>query len=431
MDIIDLRDYIVGAKEVARHIDEDNFNFCYEMTPLIFDWKSEGFKIEYIILNDIFNWLCYLGLGDDVIVDEEVDFINYCLDLNFTKEELQKLATSKLNNDYINQMPVSFVLFLEAEIVYKDLIINHSVPIYSENLFRLFGILGESFIACDGETTIVEKNIYEEYINLLWHKLNDFKKRRGFTPNYDNLVGENISKQEITIFNNDLNKHNIEKMNLILKLLSQGYSLYDLNNISYVSVDIIAKWFNKGKFGDKNFKEFYSKCIKLNPILEIEIEDVIEHINLDNVVDEIHNTSKKDSINKKYNSEPKNYIYKNYIIELNSQFKFKEKNTRKLIEKCFPAPQMTNDKFNNDVDNCSRIFSKKYENTMIILESASINSTKLEDEIKANVNVLKEINNQLNLLHEELLINISKSGDKDVEILLEDIGRLIDSVKDY
>lgn len=63
MDIIDLRDYIVGAKEVARHIDEDNFNFCYEMTPLIFDWKSEGFKIEYIILNDIFNWLCYLELA--------------------------------------------------------------------------------------------------------------------------------------------------------------------------------------------------------------------------------------------------------------------------------------------------------------------------------------------------------------------------------
>ena len=102
-----------------------------------------------------------------------------------------------------------------------------------------------------------------------------------------------------------------------------------------------------------------------------------------------------------------------------------------MIEKCFPAPQITNTKFNNDVDNCSRIFSEKYENTMLILESANVDSTKLDNEIKSNVTVLKEISGKLNLLHEELLISISKSGDSEVEIVLEDMGRLIDSVKDY
>ena len=86
---------------------------------------------------------------------------------------------------------------------------------------------------------------------------------------------------------------------------------------------------------------------------------------------------------------------------------------------------------NNDVDNCSRIFSEKYENTMLILESANVDSTKLDNEIKSNVTVLKEISGKLNLLHEELLISISKSGDSEVEIVLEDMGRLIDSVKDY
>lgn len=430
MNIMDLKDYIVGAKVVARRIDEDDINFCYKKTPMIFDWKSEGFKIEHILLNDIFNWLCYLGLGDDVIVNEEVDFINYCLDLNFTKKELQKLATSKLNNEYANQMPLSFILFSEAEIVYKDSIINHSVPVHSENLFRLFGLLGESFIACDGETTIDEKNIYEEYIQLLWHKLNDFKDRRGFTPFYDNLVGEHVSKQDITI-SNDLNKQTLSKMNLVLKLLSQGYSLYDLNNIAYVSVNIIAKWFHKGRLGEKNFKEFYLKSIKLNPILEMEFDDVIEHIDLDKIDDEIHPKSKTDGIKQESNSEPKNYIYKDYILQLKSQFQFKETNTRELIERCFPAPQMTNAKFNGDVDNCSKIFSNKYENIMLILESTCINSNKLDDEIKSNIEVLKEINNKLTLLHEELLINISKSGNHDVELLLEDMGRLIDSVKDY
>lgn len=68
---------------------------------------------------------------------------------------------------------------------------------------------------------------------------------------------------------------------------------------------------------------------------------------------------------------------------------------------------------------------------MLILESADVDSTKLDDEIKSNMAVLKEINDKLNLLHEELLISISKSGNSDVEILLEEMGRLIDSVKEY
>ena len=430
MDITDLKDYIVGAKEVARRIDEDDISFSYNCAPLIFDWKSEGFRIEYVLLNDIFNWLCYLGLGDGVIVDEEVNFINYCLDLKFTRDELQNLAQSKVNNDFRNQIPVSFILFCEAEIIYKDQIINHSVPVHSENLFRLFGILGESFIACDGEITTDEKNIFKEQINLLWQKLNDFKTKRGITPTYDNLVGENISKQDITI-TTDLNKKTNDKMNLVLKLISQGYSFNDFNNIAYVSTDIVAKWFHKGRMGDNNFEEFYSKCIKINPILEIEFDDLIEHINLDNIDDEISIKSETSSIKQKSNSEAKNYIYKNHIIKLKSQFQFNEKNTRKLIEKCFPAPQITNTKFNNDVDNCSRIFSEKYENKMLILESANVDSTKLDNEIKSNVTVLKEISGKLNLLHEELLISISKSGDSEVEIVLEDMGRLIDSVKDY
>ena len=67
----------------------------------------------------------------------------------------------------------------------------------------------------------------------------------------------------------------------------------------------------------------------------------------------------------------------------------------------------------------------------MIIESASVESSKLDNEIKLNVLALKEINNKLNLLHEELLINISKSENHEVEMLMEDMSRLIDSVKDY
>ena len=324
MDMTDLKDYIVGAKEVSRRIDEDDISFSYKTTPLIFDWKSEGFKIEYILMNDIFNWLCYLGLGDGVIVDEEVEFINYCLDLDFTKENLQELALSKKDKEYENQIPVSFILFCEAEIVYKDSVINHSIPIPSENLFGLFVVLGESFIACDGEVATSEKDMYENRIHLLWDNLEEFKKRRGITSDYTELIGENISEQKITI-TTGLNKKTNDKMNLVLKLISQGYTFTDFNNIAYVSTDIVVKCFHRGKLGDKGFEEFYSKCIELNPILKKELYDLIEQINLDEIDDEIQIKSEIDSTKQTSNSKPKNYIYKNHITQLKSEFQFKEK----------------------------------------------------------------------------------------------------------
>ena len=436
MDLNDLKEYIIGARKVAEYIDEDNVSFSHDKSPMIFDCKSEGFKIKYLLINDIFSWLCYLGLGDGCIADEEVDFINDSLDLNFTKDQIRKNAISKLNKDFKRFMPISFILFCEAEIVHKDLMISHSAPIYSDNLFALFGVLGESFISCDGEITRDEKYIYYEYLELLWQNLIRFKKRRGIDDTYDNLVGENLLKQDIVVKSNS-NSKITNKMNLILKLISQGYCLHDLNSILYISDNIIAKWFCLGRLGDKNFEEFYFKCIKLNPSIEMEIDEVMESINIFNIDDDIyhenneqiakHNT-KKDK--KDFHSQ-KNQFYKLKINKLNSQFQSNEKNTKDLIEKCFPAPQMTNSKFNHEVDQCSILFHQKFENTMMMIDSITRYSDKLENEIILNIESLNGINNKLNSLHDELLINISKSGDKDIENLLGDMVRLIDSVKYY
>ena len=59
MDIDDLKYYISGARKLARGIDVDNFNYPYEISPMIFNWKSEGFKIESVLINDILVWLYY------------------------------------------------------------------------------------------------------------------------------------------------------------------------------------------------------------------------------------------------------------------------------------------------------------------------------------------------------------------------------------
>ena len=429
---LDLKDYIIGAKKVTKEIDKDNISFSYKKSPLIFDWKNEGFKIEYILINDIFNWLCYLGLGDGFIADEEVEFIDNYLDLNFTKDQIRKLSISKLNKDFKYHIPASFILFCEAEIVDKNLMVTHSMPIYSKNLFALFAILGQSFISCDGEITSNEKIIYEEYLELLWRNLKNFRIKRGIDDTYENLVGIDVPIEDITINNANLNKKIINKMNLDLKLLSQGYSLDELNNIAFLSINIIVKWFYKGRNDDKNFKEFYQKSIKLNPLFEIDIDNALEDIDLNNV-DEILDDGNNETKKLDYDSviKSKNHDYMHQINEIQSQFHLKEQNTRNLIDKCFPAPQITNTKFNDDVDECMKLFSHKFECIQIILKSTQEYSVKLDKEVQSNIEVLKEINNNLGSLHDELLIKLSQRGDEDIENMLEEMGRLINSVKDY
>ena len=130
-------------------------------------------------------------------------------------------------------------------------------------------------------------------------------------------------------------------------------------------------------------------------------------------------------------SKPNYYNYKTQTNRFKSQFDKKEKEVRGLIEKCFPAPQMTNSKFNATVDECSRVFDQKVKSIMTILESTNEYSDKLKKEIESDIEILKEINVKLDLLYDELLIIQSESDNGDVEILLDEMDNLIKSVNEY
>lgn len=123
--------------------------------------------------------------------------------------------------------------------------------------------------------------------------------------------------------------------------------------------------------------------------------------------------------------------YENEILDLKSNFIIKQDTARELIEKRFPSPQITNTKFNSIVDECGEIFDEKYEVILTIIKSTNEYSSKLDDEIKTNINVLIEINNKLDKLTNELLINISETKNNDVNNLFYEVDMLIDSIKDY
>lgn len=140
---------------------------------------------------------------------------------------------------------------------------------------------------------------------------------------------------------------------------------------------------------------------------------------------------KKESKLKQDNKKPIFDSYKIQVNNLKSKFDIKEKNVRDLIEKRFPSPQITNAKFNSIVDECCEVFNQKTEVISTIVDSTTEYSSKIENELKSNINVLKEINIKLDNLTNELVIALSEEKNTGVDDLLEDIDKLTDSIKDY
>ena len=126
-------------------------------------------------------------------------------------------------------------------------------------------------------------------------------------------------------------------------------------------------------------------------------------------------------------------VYKNEVNNLKVAFDVKEKVVRNLIEKRFQPPQITYDKFIATVDSCSKIFNTQADSCLNIIDLAVDDTPRIRQELDNKINIMKKIINQIEDLTNELVINISSdSHSKDeVNVLLEDMENLIDSVKDY
>lgn len=126
-------------------------------------------------------------------------------------------------------------------------------------------------------------------------------------------------------------------------------------------------------------------------------------------------------------------MYGNEIKNLKVAFEVKEKVVRNLIEKRFEPPQLTYDKFIANVDSCSKIFNNQADSSLEIIELAVDDTPGIRRELDNKINIMKRIINQIEDLTNELVINISSdSHSKDeVDVLLEDMENLVDSVKDY
>ena len=103
-------------------------------------------------------------------------------------------------------------------------------------------------------------------------------------------------------------------------------------------------------------------------------------------------------------------------------FESKEKIAREMIERRFPAPQMTNTKFNSVLDNCKEVVESQ-----INILNALTPTDKTKYEIASRKKLIKELISKVDDLTNELIL----SEENNIEEVIDDMDGLINSIKDY
>jgi hypothetical protein len=128
-------------------------------------------------------------------------------------------------------------------------------------------------------------------------------------------------------------------------------------------------------------------------------------------------------------------IYERQIRELESLYQIKEKFASELIKKRFSPPQITYDRFMSMINSCNALFYSHVESTLNIIDVATDHTPKVDEELKKRLNTLKSIVEKIDELTNELAINLGSSDKEsysdDVKCLLDDMQKLVNSVKEY
>ena len=302
---------------------------------------------------------------------------------DFTQEEISNKLNKYLNN---SQKESS----ISKRIAHKRKLMENNIKPIPEEHFKLYFIIHDS--------SFKSKNKFINHIQTYWG-INEINR---FYEEYASLLKNGIQKEHFE----KIMEYNIKDT---CEIFSMHYSMRRLGNRF-----VINKILNNRT--ENEIKE------KLNSHFKLSI-DYLNNIDTNNYEPEEEKVT--------ISSKPDYYTYKVQVNSLKSKFIKKEQNVRELVEKCFPAPQMTNTKFISMVDECSKIFNQNVESAMLIIESTNKYSDKLENQLKSEIEILKELNIKLDLLRDELLIVHSENDNPDADMLFNEMDSLIESVKNY
>lgn len=121
--------------------------------------------VEAQIVDDLFAWFSYLGLGDGKITDSEVEFINTLLATTYSREDILSLTAD------IDDMPHSFTCLHELDQYGQGFDMDRLNSV--SELFNCYKLFGKFFITVDNDLDENVLNQYRNYITGLEAKLSD------------------------------------------------------------------------------------------------------------------------------------------------------------------------------------------------------------------------------------------------------------------
>ena len=134
-----------------------------DVIPEIRDLKDVS--LESIIYDDLFKYFSFLGLGDDKITDNELEFINGLLNTAYTRDDILNLSNLKIEKT----LPLSFSCLNQLDIYGNSL--NMTELNSANELFGCYKILGKFFITADNDLNKDVLNLYQDFINNLEKQL--------------------------------------------------------------------------------------------------------------------------------------------------------------------------------------------------------------------------------------------------------------------
>lgn len=196
-------------------------------------------SIESIVIDDMFQWFSYLGLGDGEITDNELEFINSLLNTNYSKEDILSLSDIKLDNN----IPLSFKCLKELDSFGLNLDMN-GLNSCAELLscYKLFGMF---FITVDNKLDDDVLSRYTKHISYLQNSLdiqNEVKMSEIFTgrqeeSNCPDVSDENLNDEQDESHSLDEYLEELNKLVGLEKVKKDVNSLINLVRVRKIRKD--------------------------------------------------------------------------------------------------------------------------------------------------------------------------------------------------
>ena len=156
-------DWKAEINELYEYCDLIDSRGDYSKTPIIAEIRTHG-TIKDLVQRDLVNFLSYIAHEGKSECGEKYRFALDILGKGFDNA-----------NPVKNDLPDSFRVFHENDMLHKDFLDEKNLDGYTTKLYGIYRSLGGDFLKC-GETQPKAYGVLDEFMNSLAHNISQFKR---------------------------------------------------------------------------------------------------------------------------------------------------------------------------------------------------------------------------------------------------------------